>query len=70
LVILNFYLGHIKELTYKSEDLLQNLLLVGLALWGSRSWKEMGGTGGGKGGGKNKRAIDIALASRLVTIQN
>jgi len=25
---------------------------------------------GGMDGGKNKRAIDIALASRLVTIQN
>jgi hypothetical protein len=30
LVIFNFYLGHIKELTYKSEDLLQNQLLTRL----------------------------------------
>jgi hypothetical protein len=51
LVILDCYLYHIKELTYNSEDSLQN--------WGERN-------GGAVGGGeKNKRAIEIALASRL-----
>jgi hypothetical protein len=43
----NFYLVHIKKLTYKSEDLLQNVFDVNMR------------------GAKNKRAIEIALASRL-----
>jgi hypothetical protein len=60
LVIFNFYLIHIKELTYKSEDLLQNWAGIGNETGEEKIESE----------GKNKRAIEIALASRLVTIQN
>jgi hypothetical protein len=47
-----------KKLSYKSEDSLQNLIDINM--------RGRGGLAGGEGEGlKNKRAIEIALASRL-----